>query len=307
MKKTLILLSIFSFGMLKNHEDKPRREFYTQDKTVAMTFNADGNLIAASSEKSLEVYHTRMGLRLKNLPTGSPIKAIEASPNQPNVIACLDASNTITFWDIDKGKVQKKIISKEPILGIQYRQDGREILLNTSKNAVFYNISVGKKTQIFKTTNAVLMAYSQATKTLVTTQPDNSITVWDLENEKKKHILGKHQGKITHIAFNKAGTQLVSSSLDKSIKIWDLKSGQETKQIVYDSPFNFVAYDLDETKLLTASDDAKTIIWNISADTPNIIKQYTGASQTTFVGRHPKEQILLSGYGSKTMQTWLVQ
>ncbi len=307
MKKIIILLSIFSFGMLKNNEDKPRREFYTQDKAVAMAFSSDGNLIAASSEKSLEIYHTRMGLRLKNLPTGSPITAIEASPNQPNIIACLDASNTITFWDIDKGKVQKKIVSKEPILGIQYRQDGREILLNTSKNAVFYNISVGKKTQIFKTANAVLMVYSQATKTLVTTQPDNSITVWDLENEKKKHILGKHQGKITHIAINKAGTQLVSSSLDKSIKIWDLKSGQETKQIVYDSPFNFAAYDLDETKLLTASDDAKTTIWDISADTPKIIKQYTGAGKATFVERHPKEQILLSGYGSKTMQTWLLQ
>lgn len=309
MKKIIVLLSLLNVGMATDSPitDKPRREFYTQSKLKAVSFSTDGNLIAASSEGSLEVYHTRMGLRLKSLPITSPIIAIDASPNEPNIIACADKSNSIIFWDIEKGKMQKKITLKDEIKGIEYRQDGREILVNTGKNAVFYNVFLGKKTQTFKTINAVLMTYNQSSQMLVTTHSDNTITVWDLAKEKKQFVLSNHRDKITQIVVNKSGSQLVSSSIDKTIRVWDLKTGQEIKQISYNAAFNFVAYDLDENRLITASDDRKTIVWNISTETPTILSKYEGQSEATFVGRHPKEQILLSGYNDKVLQTWLMK
>ncbi|MDZ7935537.1 MAG: hypothetical protein U5M51_11400 [Emticicia sp.] len=309
MKKIIILLSLLNVGMTTGSQitDKPRREFYTQSKFKAVSFSKDGNMIAASSESSLEVYHTRMGLRLKSLPIKSPITAIDASPNEPNIVACADKSNSILFWDIENGKVQKKITLKDDIKGIEYRQDGREILVNTGKNAIFYNVFLGKKTQTFKTTNAVLMTYNQSSQILVTTHPDNTISVWDLANEKKLFVLKNHQDKITQVVINKAGNQLISSSIDKTIRVWDLKNGQEIKQIAYNSAFNFVAYDLNENHLITASDDKKTIVWDITAETLTILNQYKGQSEATFVGRHPKEQLLLSGYNDKVLQTWLMK
>jgi WD40 repeat protein len=309
MKKVILLCSLFNFGMLNNdiNEEKPRREFHADDKLIAMTFSLNGNLITtANSNSTLSIFHTRMGLKLKTLNTQSPIVAIDASPTQANILACADRSNKITFWDIENGKIQKKFSLKEEIKGIQYRQDGREILVNTSKNAIFYNIVVGKKTQTFKTTNAVLMAYNQSSKLLITTHPDNTVVVWDLEKEKKKFVF-TNQTNISHIEINKSGNQLISSSTDKIIKVWDLSSGAELKQIVYDSPFNYVTYDSDENNIISASDDKKTIIWEVSGQTPKPLKTYTGESQAMFVSRHPKEQILLSGYGNKLLQTWLLR
>lgn len=309
MKKIIVWLSLLSVGMTTDNSitDKPRREFYTHSKPKAVSFSTDGSLIAASFEGSMEVYHTRIGLRLKSFATENLITDIDASPNELNIMACADKSNSIVFWNIENGEIQKKITSQDVIKSIEYRQDGREILVNTGKNTVFYDVLSGKKTQAFKTVNAVLMTYNQSSQTLVTTHPDNTITVWNLATNKKLFVLNKHKGKITQITINKAGNQLISSSIDKTIRVWDLKTGQETKKIAYDAAFNCVVYDLNENHLISASDDRKTIVWDIAAETPTILNQYEGQSEATFVGRHPKEQLLLSGYNDKVLQTWLMK
>lgn len=309
MKKIFILLSLLNVGMTTNNSitDKPRREFYTHSKPKAVSFSGDGNLIAASFEGSMEVYHTRMGLRLKRFSTENLITDIAASPNEPNIVACADKSNTIVFWDIEKGEIQKKISLKEAIKSIEYQKDGREILVNTGKNVSFYEVLSAKKVQSIKTANAILMTYNQSSQLLATSHPDNTIIIWNLATNKKLFVLNKHKAKVTQITINKAGNQLISSSVDKTIRVWDLKSGQETKKITYDSAFNCVVYDLNENHLISASDDKKTIVWDIAAETPTILNQYEGQSEATFVGRHPKEQILLSGYNDTVLQTWLMK
>ncbi|MFY7910606.1 MAG: WD40 repeat domain-containing protein [Emticicia sp.] len=304
MKKIIVLLSLLNVGMTT---DKPRREFYTSSKPKAVSFSTDGSLIAASFEGSMEVYHTRMGLRLKSFSTENLITDIDASPNEPNIVACADKSNSVVFWNIEKGEIQKKITLKDAIKSIEYQKDGREILVNTGKNVSFYEVLSGKKMQTFKTTNAVLMTYNQPSQILATSHPDNTITVWNLATNKKLFVLNKHKGKITQIAINKDGSQLISSSVDKTIRVWDLKTGQETKKIVYDSAFNCVVYDLNENHIISASDDKKTIVWDIAAETPTILNQYEGQSEAIFVSRHPKEQILLSGYNDTVLQTWLMK
>lgn len=59
---------------------------------------------------------------------------------------------------------------------------------------------------------------------LATCSLDNSIAIWDLANQKKLHVLKKHNNFVKGIAWDPIGKYLASQSDDMTVNIWKVEN-----------------------------------------------------------------------------------
>lgn len=308
----LLIISFltFFFGSVDiPDKERPRREFTTNTTLQCATFSNDGRLIVATDiQGNLNIFHTRLGIKLKSISLENTVVALAASNYSPNEVACADVAGLVSFWDVENGTMSRSFKAGKSIKKVQYTKDGQQLLVHFDGYALFYNVWTGKEVRKMDYKNASSMAYDQSAKLLVTTQPDNSIIMWDYSNEEEKiTALGRHNGLITHMEMDEKGQYLLTSSFDRIVKVWDLIAGKQVNELKLESAVNYVTFGLNEKTVVTASNDGKTTVWDIS-ENPKALKFFYGnVRKANYVQCHPKEQIILTGYkDTNVLQTWIV-
>lgn len=93
-------------------------------------------------------------------------------------------------------------------------------------------------------------------------EPD-SITVWDVANNRPVSPELKHAGVITHAQFDTSGQKIATASSDGTARIWHVQSGRlAVPPLHHAKAINVIRFSPEGDKIATGSSDATARIWD---------------------------------------------
>jgi WD40 repeat protein len=130
----------------------------------------------------------------------------------------------------------------------------------------------------------IAVQFSRDGSKLASASHDGKVIVWDLNTGAQLQTLEGHSSWVNAVQFSRDGSKLASASHDGKVIVWDPNTGAQLQTLeghsshVDDLQFwrgvTDVQFSRDGTKLASASDDRKVIVWD-----PN-----TGAQLQTLEG-----------------------
>jgi WD40 repeat protein len=137
---------------------------------------------------------------------------------------------------------------------------------------------------------------------------DGSARIWRWDSQ-KGGFLGtppmRHEEPVTWADWMQDDQQVITTSADGAVRVWNTESG-EIIQTLYDhtAAINGALWvDGTQSRLLTVSDDATAILWDIPGDKQ--IRRFVGHSDAIYGARVDEERQLLLTYGKdKTARLW---
>lgn len=113
--------------------------------------------------------------------------------------------------------------------------------------------------------NMIAVAISNDHKWVVTGALDTSIEVWNLQADKRKHLLLAHSRPVSCVEFVNNNKHIISASHDGNARLWDMESGQAIKMYLGHSlPISSIAVNPNGKFLLMASYDHTIGLFNIA-------------------------------------------
>ena len=151
------------------------------------------------------------------------------------------------------------------------------------------------------------VAFSPDGKTLASASGDNTIKLWNLQNQKELATLTGHSNWVNSVAFSPDGKTLASASADKTIKLWNLQTQKTIATLTGHSyAVNSVAFSPDSLTLASASNDNTIKLWNLQ--TQKTIATLTGHSNPVrSVAFSPDSLTLASASNDNTIKLWNLQ
>jgi WD40 repeat protein len=236
----------------------------------ALSFSPDGNLLAASVQKDVEIWETNTGRLVESLPVpGNPLTnfAVSFSPNGRWLAA--GADQNIALWETSSWR--EKTVLGGQVLG-QIRP----------------------------------LATAPSGKTLALGCSDNTVRLWDLMTGQQLHVLTGHTGMITSVAMSPDARWIASAagtpysdgaSVDETVRIWNSHSGQIERVLAgHKDRVNAVSFSSDGKLLASGSSDKTIKLWD--PDSGRELRTLTGhAGEVTTVAFSPNGRLLASGGG----------
>ncbi len=150
-------------------------------------------------------------------------------------------------------------------------------------------------------------------KTLVSASADNTIRIWDLENNTLRHTLA-HANVVQAIATTVDQTTLISTGDDRTIRFWSLPDGQPLGQLdnAHGTPIRALEVSRNGRTLVSADSEGAIKLWPLTDATgslnipgmaaagPNHILQADGTLNDLLFTRD--NSMLISG--GKSLQLW---
>ncbi|KAJ1948227.1 hypothetical protein FBU59_001691 [Linderina macrospora] len=253
-----------NYGMLQGHKAG----------VLEVQWMPNGRLISASADKTVAVWDTLTGERLKRSKGHSA--AVNAccplnfKAGDDNVYASASDDGTVRLWDARQRHATATIDHGLPLTSLAVH------------GSTVYAGSV-----------------------------DNSIGGWDIRTLSQVQVLRGHSDTVMGLATSpKTGHYLVSTSLDNTVRLWDLRpfssSANRCERVFTGAPHGYEkslirpAIDKDETMIASGSADRTLTIWNMrSGEIKYKLPGHKGSvNQVDF---HPLEPVVLSGSMDKTM------
>lgn len=111
-------------------------------------------------------------------------------------------------------------------------------------------------------------SFDMSEKLILAASNDEACRIWSLTEQRLRHTLTGHTGKVLSAKFFSAdSSKIVSGSHDRTLKVWDLRSKVCTKTIFAGSSCNdLVTSDIAGTKIISGHFDRKVRFWDIGCD-----------------------------------------
>ena len=120
------------------------------------------------------------------------------------------------------------------------------------------------------------VAFSPDRKTLASASGDNTIKLWNLQNQKEIATLTGHS-----IALSPDGTTLAAASGDKTIKLWNLQTKKELATLTgHSGVVTSVALSPDGKTLAAASRDNTIKLWYLQSNLVNAMLETAVSNQS---------------------------
>lgn len=186
------------------------------------------------------------------------------SPNLPLVVSVAN-NGTFGVWNVETGEPSAPV---QPfgMRTIQFSPNGTALLFNQGY-------------QLFVTDflNTTAIEFSEEHTDLVTSVSwnpegtrfvsgsyDDSLRIWDLEQEDSIMVLEKHVDDILDVAWSPDGTYIASGSADLTTLIWDAETGEPVYRLRgHSESIRSLGWFPDGSHLVTASEDGTIRIWEI--------------------------------------------
>jgi len=110
--------------------------------------------------------------------------------------------------------------------------------------------------------------FDSTEKMILAASNDNACRIWGLHDQRLKHTLTGHTGKVLSAKFlGEDSSKIVSGSHDRTLKIWDLRSKACTKTIFAGSSCNdLLTADVAGTTIISGHFDKKIRFWDVRQD-----------------------------------------
>jgi WD40 repeat protein len=158
------------------------------------------------------------------------------------------------------------------------------------------------------------VVFSPDGKMLAAAGTDNTVQVWDLEDNRPKgpRTLRGHSGAVTNLAFSSNNNRLASTSIDGEARVWDPRStGKSLVTVIHNSRRKVrtmaVAFTPDNGHLITGGDDHHLHVWELG---PKLQRSFTlehaSGVRCVAVSRHDKYWDLLTGTSDGRLRLWRI-
>lgn len=109
---------------------------------------------------------------------------------------------------------------------------------------------------------------------------DGVIAVWDLDKDKRLHVLEGHTDAVRDVAISPDGSTAYSCSDDTTIRVWDLTT-RETLQVLtgHQEKVRQISLSADGTWLASASKDGTLRIWDLPSGKERLFRQGHGLGE----------------------------
>ncbi len=246
------------------------------------TISPDGQTLATAriDDYKVKLWNTQTG-QLKNTLANDPrnLKIVAIANNIPKIV------NYPT----------KRVTS------ITFSPDGRTLAVSTNGGIIFWNIEdVEPKFLLRENGHFYYLMFSPDGRTLAArcsmNNEETRIYLWkiDKENTKKsglRHIIKRHNGEVSSIAFNNEGNILASGHYLEKIRLWDVVNGKLNTTCdgypyqLYIQSLTFVPHGKTLASLnMRSAGKAEILFWN--ADTGVYQKSQKGHSNAIDKSRH---------------------
>lgn len=275
-----------------------------------MVISADGRLLALSAKSA---FIPILDLKTDTYwflrsDTFAMFYSVALSPSGKLAAA---AYNAIYVWDVDQGRIVRKITEPRYSPGMVACTD--ELILSASAHDDMslrsWSVETGESLhkvqgQAGQIKKIMIARDSSLALTSSTLNDTNRVRVWDLPGMSNA-IASGHHGKVFDIQISRDGRRALTASHDHSIKTWDLESGLELLTIDLGMEFVYVArFTPDAQNILACPRNLK--MWDANSGTE---LETIYAEQTTtdaVAGTTYKLADVISGITSKPTQLFAV-
>ena len=319
-KKSLLFLVIPSVGTIlvlilrlgTNHElnishtcfdsnfRPAAQEFASNDAFVQLEPITADNIANITQEKK----HLKDFRELIAEITFSPFEVTMPRVGHTALLRSTESHETIAKFSLSE---------RESISSIEFNPSRTCVAFGSSLNKVkLFNTITGQEQESIQTGNWVLtIAFSPDGKMLAYgTAGDNdsigdvTIGIWDLELNKKLHILKGHAWSIRSLVFSSDGKILASGGNDGAIRLWDTQTGQEIKILeTYTETIMNLAFN-HEGDLLAIATINTVGLWNLETDALIPLPVHTDKIEDIFFG---PEDSFIAVIGANSDQIWIIE
>ena len=123
----------------------------------------------------------------------------------------------------------------------------------------------------FKQVNALAFSPDGAFLAIGCSRPGSYLQLWDTQQLKRvpEREFAGHTASVLSVTFSKEGEFLLSSSSDKSARLWNVASGLLDRSFFEQTGGVWsAAFSPDETHIVTAGQDSRAIVYDLSGKTP---------------------------------------
>jgi WD40 repeat protein len=221
------------------------------------------------------------------------------SPNGASLLTVI--GNEVRMLGAKNGQETMAFVPQGAVASARFSPDGNRVVTSSWDNtARIWNIA-GPRAEVKLVGHAGYVndaAFSPGDGRYVATAArDNEVILWDSTNGK---LLARfngedgHHGPVTSVAFDAKSQRLITASQDRTAKIWDLKTrkvlvtlggppraGMVSRIRPHTQAVLRAEFSPDGTRVLTAGDDNRAILWNALTGEPILQLQGHTAAVTS--------------------------
>lgn len=197
-------------------------------------------------------------------------KVVDISNNGKIAFAMSDSLVCVSDF-IGKSADSVKIVTKK-ITAIRFNTEGNNIAIaDTDKKIKLYSLAKTaaqkiKEVDIMETANQ--LAFSKSGKMIAYALKNNTVILWNTQNDKKLSTSIRHNSKVNKLVFNPVTTQLASCSYDGTIKICDYSHIKKEPVSIpdHDDWVYDLAFSKSGNKIISVGNDKTVRSWVINPD-----------------------------------------
>lgn len=163
-----------------------------------------------------------------NIYERDPIQttAIAISPDG-KVIASATTEKHIIIWNAESGKVIRKFVGQNMLIKqLLFSNDGKKLASLTNKTICIRNIDNWDIIARYQSKDCSLssIVFNNGGDCIIAVTNIAGLIIWDLKNNKEKHILCESNYLFRNAAFNFDGRKIIAITNDNQLLFWDNES-----------------------------------------------------------------------------------
>ena len=188
-------------------------------------------------------------------------------------IAIADETGAVKILNAENGSVEREFSLGSPIRDLDTSVDGKMLsIARENGNITIVNLLNAKdKGYNLKLTGTLTVSdFSSNGKQFAAASEAGTVTVWNLATG-KIYSDGRHRGEVFALRFSPNGRSVISGGADNYAAGFDTQTGEEVFRLLHSDWVKDIAFAQSGTWFVTASDDARVRVWDLSSGRERLI------------------------------------
>jgi len=225
-------------------------------QTGSFALSGNGRRIVTVDGKALRIWETADGKKVVEKPLTEEAQLVVFSPTGALIAAA--SHDTVFMFDAATVEMKYALTSGDPIRGLQFSPDGKELFTQSGKEIRAWKLDTGREARRFQHDDTVeAFALSPDGMRLASSSGD-STQIWDPRTGTIQHQL-PYQGPVRRIAFNRDGAFLATVS-GSGVRLWDARNAELLTVMPHDDLVGGAVINPRDDGLLTFAAD-QAILW----------------------------------------------
>lgn len=282
-----------------------------------LAFSPDGSLLAGSGlDKTLRLWSTQNGKNLQNVEHPAPVFTLAWSPDGSLLASgCLDGH--LRLWERRKAESlsQTEVLQfsmsweTNTLWSLAFAPDGSMLASSSwgDPNVWLWEVRSGRLVHVLEgkaTGKGNNIVWSPDGRTLACCSYENTIRLWDVEQQYVRLVLSGHTASIKSMAFTPDSHNLLSGGADSTLRVWDAESGHCVRVMQnYAVSLYCLDWSPDGSQLVSGGTDGVITIWDIGGKMPP--RELRGHAWLSWgVGWSPNGNLLASTGWDMVTRLW---